>query len=162
MTLKSDANLKGRLTDGLKNRRRNLVNFDPSSWKSENLHFDRTLLCKACKIGEKTQKSCFMALKSDAKFEETLILSSKYNMRNLLNFHPTLGYLKVSLRWVIFFLSISGLSYLSWHWIVMQKLNKPWPCGFKNCMRNWVNHSHKKRKDSLETRAACRWILILT
>ena len=30
-------------------------------------------------------------------------------------------------------------SYLSWHWTVMQNLNKPWPCGFKNGMRNLVN-----------------------
>ena len=30
-------------------------------------------------------------------------------------------------------------SYLSWHWTVMQNLNKPWPCGFKNGMRNWMN-----------------------
>ena len=30
-------------------------------------------------------------------------------------------------------------SHLSWHWTVMQNLNKPWPCGFKNGIRNWVN-----------------------
>ena len=30
-------------------------------------------------------------------------------------------------------------SYLSWHWTVMQNLNNPWPCGFKNGMWNWVN-----------------------
>ena len=30
-------------------------------------------------------------------------------------------------------------SYLSWHWIVMQNLIKPWICGFKNGMRNRVN-----------------------
>ena len=30
-------------------------------------------------------------------------------------------------------------SYLSWHWTVMQNLNKPWPCGFKIGMRNWLN-----------------------
>ena len=30
-------------------------------------------------------------------------------------------------------------SYLSWHATVMQSLNKSWPCGFKNSMRNWVN-----------------------
>ena len=28
---------------------------------------------------------------------------------------------------------------LSWHWTVMQKLNKPWPCGLKNGMRNCVD-----------------------
>ena len=30
-----------------------------------------------------------MALKSDAKFEETLTVGFKNNMRNLVNFHPT-------------------------------------------------------------------------
>ena len=25
------------------------------------------------------------------------------------------------------------------HWTVVQSLNKPWPCSFKNGMRNWVN-----------------------
>ena len=32
-------------------------------------------------------------------------------------------------------------SYLSWHLTVMQILNKPWPFGFENGMRNWV-HLH--------------------
>ena len=27
-------------------------------------------------------------------------------------------------------------SYLSWHWTLMQNLNKTWPCGSKNGMRN--------------------------
>ena len=30
-------------------------------------------------------------------------------------------------------------SYLSWYWTVMQNLNKPWPCGFKNNMKNWIS-----------------------
>ena len=37
-------------------------------------------------------------------------------------------------------------SYLSWHWTVMQNLNKPWPCGFKNDMRNWVNFHYSTQK----------------
>ena len=35
---------EGKLTCGLKNDIRNLVNFHASHWKSENLHFDRNLL----------------------------------------------------------------------------------------------------------------------
>ena len=31
------------------------------------------------------------------------------------------------------------ISCLSWHWAMMQNLNKPWPCGFKNGMMNWVD-----------------------
>ena len=28
----------------------------------------------------------------------------------------------------------------------MQNLNKPCPCGFKNCMRNWVNFHESTQK----------------
>ena len=46
MTLKSDAKFEERLTLGSKNHMRNLVNFNASSGKSENLHFDVLLLSK--------------------------------------------------------------------------------------------------------------------
>ena len=52
------AKCKGKLTCGLKNDIRNLVNFHASSRKSENLHFDWILLPKAYKdLDEKVQKS---------------------------------------------------------------------------------------------------------
>ena len=44
MTLKKDPNFEEKLTFCLQNDMRNLVNFNPSSAKSENLHFDRLLL----------------------------------------------------------------------------------------------------------------------
>ena len=44
MTLKSDAKFKEKLTLGSKNDTRNLVNFDASSSKTENLHLDAMLL----------------------------------------------------------------------------------------------------------------------
>ena len=43
-TLKKDPNFEEKLTFCLKNDMRNLVNFNPSSRKSENLHFDGLLL----------------------------------------------------------------------------------------------------------------------
>ena len=49
MTLKDDAKFKGKLTCGLKNNIRNLVNFHERSWKSDNFHFDEFLLSKAYK-----------------------------------------------------------------------------------------------------------------
>ena len=53
-----DAKFKGKLTRGLKNDIRNLVNFHASSWKSENLQFDGFLLSKAYKVlDEKVHKS---------------------------------------------------------------------------------------------------------
>ena len=58
MTLKGEAKFKGKLTCGLKNDIRNLVNFHASSQKSKNLHFDWLLLSKACEgLDEKVQKS---------------------------------------------------------------------------------------------------------
>ena len=58
MTLKGDAKFKEKLTCGFKNDLRNLVNFQVSSRKSENLHFDRILLSKTYKdLDEKVQRS---------------------------------------------------------------------------------------------------------
>ena len=58
MKLKDDAIFKEKLTGGLKNDIRNLVNFHASSRKSQNLHFNRLLLSKAYKVlDEKVQKS---------------------------------------------------------------------------------------------------------
>ena len=58
MTLKSDAIFKEKLTDGLKNDIRDLVNFHVSRCKSENFHFDGLFLFKAYKaLDENVQKS---------------------------------------------------------------------------------------------------------
>ena len=46
MILEGDAIFKEKLTGVSKNYMRNLVNFDASSDKSENLHFDVLLLSK--------------------------------------------------------------------------------------------------------------------
>ena len=52
MTLKGDAKFQGKLTRGLKNGIRNLVNFHASSRKSENLNFDGLLLSKSYKVSD--------------------------------------------------------------------------------------------------------------
>ena len=58
MTLKGVAKFKRKLTCGLKNDIRNLVNFYASSWKSKNWHFDWIRLSKVYKyLDEKVQKS---------------------------------------------------------------------------------------------------------
>ena len=48
MTLKSDAKFEEKLTLGSKTDMMNLVNFNGSSGKSENLHFDVLRLSKVC------------------------------------------------------------------------------------------------------------------
>ena len=57
MTMKGDAKFKEKLTRGLKNDIRNLVNIQKTSRKSKNLHFDGLLFSKAYKeLDEKVQK----------------------------------------------------------------------------------------------------------
>ena len=50
MTLKNDPKFEEKLTLGSKNDMRNLVNFNASSGKSGNLHFDVLLLPIAYKV----------------------------------------------------------------------------------------------------------------
>ena len=50
MTLKSDPKFKEKLTFCLKNDMRNLINFNWSSGKSENSHFDGIFLSEACNV----------------------------------------------------------------------------------------------------------------
>ena len=58
MTLKSGAKFEEILTLAFKNDMRNLVNFNASSSKSENLHFDVLLLSMAYKVSpKKVQKN---------------------------------------------------------------------------------------------------------
>ena len=58
MTLKSGAKFEEILTLAFKNDIRNLVNFNASSSKSENLHFDVLLLSTAYKVSpKKVQKN---------------------------------------------------------------------------------------------------------
>ena len=53
MTLKSDAKFEEKLTLGFKIDMRNLVNFNVSSGKSENLHFNVLLSSIAYKVSVK-------------------------------------------------------------------------------------------------------------
>ena len=58
MTLKSDAKFEEKLTLSSKKDMKNLVSFNVSSGKSENLHFDVLLLSIAYKVSaKKVQKS---------------------------------------------------------------------------------------------------------
>ena len=61
MKLKDDEKFKRKLTFGLKNYIRNLVNFHASSRKSANLHFDWMLLSKAYKDLDKNIKKSYVS-----------------------------------------------------------------------------------------------------
>ena len=93
MTLKGDAIFKEKLTDGLKNDIRNLVNLPENCRKSENLHFDGLLLSAAYKVAAKKvqMKLSLMPLNSDPNFEEKLTFRLKNDMRNWVNFNASSG-----------------------------------------------------------------------
>ena len=61
MTLKSDSYFEEKLTFCLKNDNRNLVNFNVSSGKSENLHFNMLLLSIAYKVSDKKVQKNYLS-----------------------------------------------------------------------------------------------------
>ena len=99
------------------------------TWAVESLKFC-TMMGSFC---SNHIKLSLMTLKSGAKFKENQTCGFKYEefvkfsmgscSPKYAKFEPT---------------KIQG-SYLSWHWTVMQNLNKPWLCGFKTGTRNCVN-----------------------
>ena len=92
MTLNSDGKFEQKLTLGSKNDMRNLVNFNASSSKSENLHFDVLLLSIAYKVSAKNlQKNYHMTLKKDPNFEGKPTFYLKNDMRNLVSFNLSSG-----------------------------------------------------------------------
>ena len=61
MTLKSDAKVEEKLSLGSRKGMRNLVNFNASSGKSENFHFDVLLLSIAYKVSAKKLQESYLS-----------------------------------------------------------------------------------------------------
>ena len=61
MTPKSDANFEEKLTLGSENDMRSLVSFNPSSGKSENLHFVVLLLSKVNDVSAKKVQTSYVS-----------------------------------------------------------------------------------------------------
>ena len=61
MTLKRDAMFEEKLTLGSKNDMRTLVNFNVSSGKSENLHFDGLLFSIAYEVSTKMVQKSYLS-----------------------------------------------------------------------------------------------------
>ena len=79
MRVESDAKFEEKLALGFKNDMMNLINFNASSGKSENLHFEVLLLSIAyIKFQlKKCRRVISMTLKSDPNFEEKLTFCLK-------------------------------------------------------------------------------------
>ena len=69
MTLKSDAKFKEKLTCGFKYDMRNLVNFHPTTQKSEHFTTMDYFCSKYMRFELKKESIYLMVLNSDAKFE---------------------------------------------------------------------------------------------
>ena len=69
MTLKRDANFKEKLPTGSKNDMTNLVNFNSSSGKSGNLHFDGICFLKLCNVSSKKMHRSWV-VKNDLWFQK--------------------------------------------------------------------------------------------
>ena len=90
MTLMSDAKFEEKLALDGKNDITNLLNFNTSNGKSENLHFDVLLLSIVYKVSaKKVQKNSLKTLKSDPNFKEKLTFCLKNDMNNLVNFNSS-------------------------------------------------------------------------
>ena len=61
MTPKGYAKFKGKLTRGLKNGTKNLVNFHASSRRSEILHCDGLLLSKSYKFSNENEQKSYVS-----------------------------------------------------------------------------------------------------
>ena len=93
MTEESDAKFEEKLGLGFKIDMTNLVNFDASSGKSENLHFDVLLLSVAYifsyTFSEKSSEELsVITLRCDSNFGEKLTFCLK-NDRNFMNFNSS-------------------------------------------------------------------------
>ena len=93
MTVESDGKFKEKSSLGFKNNMRNVVNFNASSGKSENLHFDVLLLLLAhVKFQlKKAEELSLMTLKSDPNFEKKFTFYLKNDMRSFMNFNSSSG-----------------------------------------------------------------------
>ena len=140
MTLKGGAEFKGKLTRGLKNDIRNLLNFHASSLKSENLQFDGFLLSKAYKVWDgKVQKSY-------ASWHWRVMQSLK--KKRLLVPKMTWGICWILLRTVASLKIWTLMCYFCWKRAeelcvtTMKndgKFNEELTCAFKRDMRNLAN-----------------------
>ena len=134
----------------------NLVKFHVSSQKSEILYFDELLLSKWYIVSSRKVQKSYLS------WHWKTMQSLKKNWLQI--WHEEFGKFSPNHSKVwkfhfdgLFLSKISNVwanklqrSYLLWHWTVMQHLNKPQPCVFKNGMRNWVNlHSRTLKSEKL-------------
>ena len=138
MTLKSDAKFDEKLACCLENDR-NFANFHRSTWKCQNWNFDKIFVqSRKCMSFKFAVELCVMTMKSDTKIQEELTCRFKIDM-NFTNLTQALekskknfcfNWLLVTKVYIVWATKVQR-SYLSWHWGVMQILEKDWPVVWK-------------------------------
>ena len=136
MAVSGDGKFKGKMTHGLKNNIRNLVNFYASSQKSESFYFDGLLLSQACNVlDEKLQKSF-------VSWHWRVMQSLKKNWLLVPKMTWGIGWI---LMWVLASLKICALmcyfcrKYITldpYLWRTMQSLKRNWLC-VEKCQKNY-------------------------
>ena len=91
MALKNDAKFEEKLNLGSKNDMMNLLNFNASSGKSENFHFDVLHLSIAYKNSAKIHRIISHDTEKRSSLEENLTFCLKNDMKNFANFNPSSG-----------------------------------------------------------------------
>ena len=97
MTLKSDAKFEEKLTLGSKKGIKNLMNFNVSSGKSENLHFDVLLLSIAYKVSAKKVTKNYLSWhwRVIQTYNKNWLSVWKITWRVLVNLMPAVESLKI-------------------------------------------------------------------
>ena len=120
----------------LKNDMKNLADFYQTFKKSQNLDFNGLLLIKVYNFwGKKLQRISIywiIILKVDASFKGKMKYGFINDLKNLVNFTAALKNFKICTLRNFFSQGIKcwakqfQMSYVSWHWRVMQCLKKNW------------------------------------
>ena len=90
MTLECDAKFEEKMTCGLENDMRNLVNFQHTKFSKLGLSLGLFIQSKKCMSLTLREELCAMTMKNDAKFEKKFSCHLKIDMRNLTNFYPSI------------------------------------------------------------------------
>ena len=133
---KSDAKFEEKLTCGLKNDTWGIWQFSPEHSKVSKLEFwwGTFVQSRKCMSFKFTEVLCVMTMNNDAKFEEELICHFKIDIRNFTNFDPSTWKSKKFALWLAPLTKVYNVwtrkvqvSYVWWHWRLMQNLKENWP-----------------------------------
>ena len=91
------------------------------------------------------RQGVLMAVEGGGTFKEKLVCGFKYDMKNLVNYHSKVQNFLFDGLFLPKVCELQKYRKVVFHdteeW--RKKMNKLWPCGFKNGKRNWVNFHYR-------------------